>query len=301
MDDEERETPPQAGEHEPGEELGERKTIRKHDPHQPSEQEMAEHEMTQIPFRRWCRHCITGTGREEDCRKTIEEERQVPEMHLDYVFVGDETEGKRWHSRLQVKERRRPSTAQCSQEVHERLDLLEVAGVASRRSGVESVDTVVASDSDSALSLTASWNALRAMSSGSRMIIENSPVGSSKSNGIVERAIQSVPGKVKTVRIETDEMSCLFVCHSHLPSITVLPAVWVQACGLESKTPLSLSCIFWTIASATCSVCVYSRPRHFWCVCWRSDRWYPCIDSFVNDSGTGDPQLVAWHETMGKS
>ena len=42
VEDEERETPPEAGEHEPGEEFGERKTIRKHGPHQPSEQERAE-------------------------------------------------------------------------------------------------------------------------------------------------------------------------------------------------------------------------------------------------------------------
>ena len=34
VEDEERETPQEAGEHEPGEEFGERKTIRKHGPHQ---------------------------------------------------------------------------------------------------------------------------------------------------------------------------------------------------------------------------------------------------------------------------
>ena len=34
-----------------------------------------------------------GRGREEDCRKTVEEERQVPEVHFDYMFMGDEKEG----------------------------------------------------------------------------------------------------------------------------------------------------------------------------------------------------------------
>ena len=33
-------------------------------------------------------------GREEDCRKSMDEERQVPEVHLDYMFMGDEKEGK---------------------------------------------------------------------------------------------------------------------------------------------------------------------------------------------------------------
>ena len=73
---------------------------------------------------------------------------------------------------------------------------------------MESADIMVKSDSEPALtSLTASWNTWRAMSSRSRIIIENSPVGSSKSNGIIERAIQSVPGITSTGRVETDEMS----------------------------------------------------------------------------------------------
>ena len=64
------------------EEFGNRKVVRKHDPRQPSQQEKEEHEMTHLPFRSWCRHCIMGRGREEDCRKSMEEERQVPEVHL---------------------------------------------------------------------------------------------------------------------------------------------------------------------------------------------------------------------------
>ena len=36
------------------------------------------------------------------------------------------------------------------------------------------------------------------------MIIENSPVGSSKSNGIVERAIQSVQGVIRTIRSDIE-------------------------------------------------------------------------------------------------
>ena len=55
--------------------------------------EKEEHEMTHLPLRSWCRHRIMGRGRQEDCRKTMEEERQVPEVHLDYMFMGDEKEG----------------------------------------------------------------------------------------------------------------------------------------------------------------------------------------------------------------
>ena len=48
--------------------------MRKHDLRQPSDQKREEHKMTHLPFRSWCRHCIMGRGREEDCRRTTEEE-----------------------------------------------------------------------------------------------------------------------------------------------------------------------------------------------------------------------------------
>ena len=70
-----------------------------------------------------------------------------------------------------------------------------------RKIGLVSVDIIVMSDNEPALtSLVASWSTMRAMTSESRMIIENSPVGSSKSNGIVERAIQSVQGMIRMIR-----------------------------------------------------------------------------------------------------
>ena len=54
-------------------EVGERKTTRKLNPRQPSEQERHEHEMTHLPFRSRCRHCTNGRGREENCRTAAEE------------------------------------------------------------------------------------------------------------------------------------------------------------------------------------------------------------------------------------
>ena len=65
-----------------------------------------------------------------------------------------------------------------------------------REIGLEFVDITVKSDNKPPLtSFIESWRStLRAMKSGSRMIMENRPVGSSESNGIVERAIQSVQG-----------------------------------------------------------------------------------------------------------
>ena len=56
-----------------------RKQDEEDDPRQPSEQERIEHEMTHLPFRSRCKHCIKGS----QVRK-----RHVPEIHVDCMFMG---------------------------------------------------------------------------------------------------------------------------------------------------------------------------------------------------------------------
>ena len=143
-----------------GEEFGNRKVVRKHDPRQPSQQEKEEHEMTHLPYRSWCRHCIMVRRREEDYRKTMEEERQIPEMHLNYMFTRDEKEGKTLAlSWLREKDE---SCAQYggSEEDDGRMELPKTDGVASRdwtgvcghhrevrqRNGVDKFDCVMEHD-----------------------------------------------------------------------------------------------------------------------------------------------------------
>ena len=176
------------------EEFGNRKIVRKHDPRQPSQQEKEEHEMTHLPFRSWCRHCIMVRGREEDCRKSMEEERQVPEVHLDYMFMGGEKEGKTL-AFLVARERETRavlSTVVPRKTTGEWICRRLMAWL--REIGLESVDIIVKSDNELALtSLIASWSTTRAMTSGLRMIIENSPV-----------AIQSVQGMIRTIRSDIE-------------------------------------------------------------------------------------------------
>ena len=178
------------------EDFGSRQVVRKHDLRQQSQQKKEEHEMTHLPFRSWCRHCIMGRGRKEDCRKTMEKERQVPEVHLDYMFMGDEKKGKTLAFLVAREKETRAvlSTVVPRKTTGEWIWRRLMAWL--REVGLESVNIIVKSDNEPVLtSLVASWSTMRAMTTGSRMIIENIPVGSSKSNGIVERAIQSVQGR----------------------------------------------------------------------------------------------------------
>ena len=151
------------------EEFGNRKVVRKHDPRQPSQQEKEEHEMTHLPFRSWCRHCIMERGRDEDCRKSMEEERQVPEVHLDYMFMGDEKEGK---TLAFLVARERETRAVLSSVVPRKTTgegICRRLMAWLREIGLESVDIIVKSDNEPALtSLIASWSTMRAMTSGSR-------------------------------------------------------------------------------------------------------------------------------------
>ena len=72
--------------------------------------------------------------------------------------------------------------------------------------GLKFVDIIAKSDNEPALTSSfESWSTPKAMTRGSRMIIETSLDVSSKSNGIVERTIQSVQGMTRTIRSAIEE------------------------------------------------------------------------------------------------
>ena len=60
-----------------------------HDPKLPSKAEVEAHNLTHLPFRSWCRHCVRGRGEEEPHRKNAERgDGGVAEIHVDYAFPG---------------------------------------------------------------------------------------------------------------------------------------------------------------------------------------------------------------------
>ena len=86
------------------EEFGSRSTVRMLDPRTPSPAEVAEHELTHLPFRNWCRHCVKGRGKEAPHRKQTTE-TSVPELHLDLMFLGEEADPGNTLTILVAKER----------------------------------------------------------------------------------------------------------------------------------------------------------------------------------------------------
>jgi hypothetical protein len=73
------------------EEMGVRTTIKMTDPKKPSKEEVEEHWKTHLPYRNWCEVCVRGRGKEDPHRKSGEGSG-LPEVHLDFCFIGDERE-----------------------------------------------------------------------------------------------------------------------------------------------------------------------------------------------------------------
>ena len=59
------------------------------DPKTPTKSEKEDHELAgHLPFRSWCEHCIRGKGHEAGHYKTKEKKDALPEVHVDYAFIG---------------------------------------------------------------------------------------------------------------------------------------------------------------------------------------------------------------------
>ena len=75
------------------------------DPGAPTSKDIEEHNVTHIPFRSWCPHCVTGKAQDRPHRmkKEAQMDKQVPEIVFDYGFFG----GKEDEETLALRPRRR--------------------------------------------------------------------------------------------------------------------------------------------------------------------------------------------------
>ena len=59
------------------------------DPGSPSRREILEHNLTHIPPRPWCPHCVRGKGKDSPSLRLTDEyaENLIPRVRLDYCFL----------------------------------------------------------------------------------------------------------------------------------------------------------------------------------------------------------------------
>ena len=69
-------------------EMGARVPEKAQDPKLPSQAEIDDHERTHLPYRSWCTHCVRGRGESHPHCRSAGEDREIPELHMDYCFMG---------------------------------------------------------------------------------------------------------------------------------------------------------------------------------------------------------------------
>ena len=170
------------------------------DPAMPSEEEKRDHEMTHLPYRSWCRHCIRGRGKEMGHRKSKEEPEGV-EIHMDLCFPGGE-EGPDKMTVLVARERRTRMTLATALPSKSSGTFVAKRVVAFMREiGCEQGDVTIKSDQEPAMkAIISEIGRVRAAAGGGRMMVESSPVGQSQSNGVVERAIGSAVAQMRVLK-----------------------------------------------------------------------------------------------------
>ena len=76
-------------------ELGEARAVHyRKTPRQPTGEEIAQHEISHVPHRDWCRYCVGGRGRIDRHLRLHGENRLVPVLSFDPFFPGQKEDGR---------------------------------------------------------------------------------------------------------------------------------------------------------------------------------------------------------------
>ena len=126
----------------------------------------------------------------------------MPEAHWDFMFLGGEKDPGNAIAVLVEKEsttKMAMSSVAPNKSTGEFLCRRAMAYLS--EAGCESGDVTMKSDQEpSKVSILKDIEKVRATEKGGRYVLEHSPVGSSVTNGIIERFIQTVGGQVRSMR-----------------------------------------------------------------------------------------------------
>ena len=177
------------------EEAGTRVLLKTADPRLPAAEEIDAHNLTHLSYRSWCPHCVSGKGKTMDHRRAGRD-KLVPEIHVDYCFMGSKTD---------VTTRCIVVAKDCSSKIV-MASVVPVKGSSHefpakrinafvRELGLEAQDLVLRSDQEPALQdLLAEVDRRRVPA---KTFYEVSLVGSSASNGVAERGVQTDEGQIR--------------------------------------------------------------------------------------------------------
>ena len=181
-------------------ESGTRMFRKMQDPKAPSPEEIADHNLSHLPYRSWCRHCVRGKCKEMPHYKS-KDEPLMNEVHFDFAFLGKEGQPGKLLPVLVVKERLTGMVMASAVPTKSTGTFITRRTMAYLKEiGCEFGDLIAKSDQEPAVMVVVSdVGKLRSALGGGKYITENSPVGSHPSNGVVERAIQTVTAQARVM------------------------------------------------------------------------------------------------------
>ena len=168
------------------------------DPKLPNEEEVRVHEFTHLPYRSWCAHCVRGKGKALDHRRQ-QRQHNMKEVHVDYCFMGSAKDnktrciivGKEPESKYIVS-----SVVPMKGASHEFPARRLCAFL--RGLGLEHQDVTLKSDQEAAIKDLLQEVAKQRIPANT--FFEESPVGASASNGVIERGNQTVEGQIRVLK-----------------------------------------------------------------------------------------------------
>ena len=188
-------------------------------PELPSREMIAEHNLTHIPYRPWCRACLRGKGKRRPSLRLTGEyaEEHCTRVRMDYASLTEKADESEVEPDAEAEEELVQTVlvmqeSQCtsvwsyavshkgsSEEwvVHQVCEDLETVGLRNER-------VIAKSDQEnSAVDVVREVAKLRSTVFGTA--IENSAVGESNTNATIERAVQDVGAQCRTLRAALEE------------------------------------------------------------------------------------------------
>ena len=164
----------------------------------PSKQEVEEHMMTHIPFRDWCPHCVRGKSKAAPHRKRKEgEEEEVPVISVDYMFMETEDRNVEKGMPILVSRDRKSKWINAAVVTQKGNCAYAVKRLSEDIGSLGYNRIILKSDQEPAIKDLK----IRVKTERSEdIIMEESPAYEHRSNGEVERAIQTIQGQVRTIK-----------------------------------------------------------------------------------------------------
>ena len=187
-----------------------RRPVLKRSPHQPTNEEIREHNVSHVPYRSWCPECVKGRGKEDHHKRVKDdEEKGIPTAHVDYWFMRDhkgaelipvatlKVDLKKIHKAHVVPSK--GNVEGVAREIVRDLDEMGISG-----------ELIIKNDQEPAL-MDLVKEVRRLRKGGTQL--EKSKKYDSQSNGAAERAVQTVEGITRTLKLVLEKrLGCQIPC-----------------------------------------------------------------------------------------